>query len=165
MRYFFLFVVVSAAIIIGYTIGSYFTNRNNQTRIIENYSFVHDIAELASLEVAGTTSLSSSNINNDGSVTDELKRLFIENTVRLTAPYTAKYGVDLKDSSLRIERNDSILKIFLPAPKLLSYEIHLDRLEASNKKGWFQFENEAAFNEFNKKMYSESRAQLEKNDV
>ncbi len=165
MRNFFGGIVIIAAIIIGYYAGSFFTGRGNQTKIIENYSFVRDIAELASLEVTGTTSLNSSNITNDGSLTDELKKLFIENTVRLTAPYTAKYGLDLKDSSLHIERNDSVIKIYLSPPKLLSYEIHLDRLEADNKKGWFRFENEAAYNEFQKKMYSESRVQLEKNEV
>lgn len=165
MRYFLLFIVVIAAVFIGYNIGVFFTNRGNQTVIIQNYSFVRDIAELASIEVTGTTSLTSSNITNDGSLTNELKRLFIENTVRLSAPYTAKYGVDLGDSSLRIEHNDSVLKIYLPPPKLLSYEIHLDRLEAVNKKGWFRFENEAAYNEFQKKMYADSRGLLEKNEV
>jgi hypothetical protein len=130
MRYFLLFIVVIAAVFIGYNIGVFFTNRGNQTGIIQNYSFVRDIAELASIEVTGTTSLTSSNITNDGSLTNELKRLFIENTVRLSAPYTAKYGVDLGDNSLRVEHNDSVLKIYLPPPKLLSYEIHLDRLEA-----------------------------------
>ncbi len=165
MRYFLGFIVVVAAIIVGYFAGTFFTKRDNRTGIIQNYSFVRDIAELASIEVTGVTSSTSSNIANDGSFTDDLKKLFIENTVRLSAPYTAKYGVDLGDSSLRIEHNDSVLKVYLPQPKLLSYEIHLDRLEASNKKGWFRFENEAAYNQFQKKMYSESRSLLENNKV
>ncbi len=165
MRYFLGFIIVIAAVIIGYNVGAFFTNRGNQTGIIQNFSFVRDIAELASIEVTGITTSTSSNIANDGSLTDDFKKLFIENTVRLSAPYTAKYGVDLGDSSLRIEHSDSVLKVYLPSPKLLSYEIHLNRLEASNKKGWFRFENEAAYNEFQKKMYSESRVLLEKNEV
>ena len=165
LRYFFVLIIAIAAIITGYTIGSFLTNRGNQNSIIENYSFVRDIAELASIEVTGTTSSTSSNITNNGTLTDDLKRVFIENTVHLSAPYTAKYGIDFNDNSLRIRRTDSVLKIYLPPPRLLSYEIHLDRLEASNKKGLFRFENEAAYTEFQKKMYSESRGILEKNEI
>jgi len=165
MRYILWSTIIVAAIFVGYNIGRIFTNRQNKTELTENYSFVREIAELASIEVSGTTSLNSSNVSNDGSFTDELKRIFVEKTVRLSAPYTAKYGVNLKDSSLRIVRTDSTVKIYLPPPMLLSYEIHLDRLETSNKKGWFQFENDEAYTAFQKKMYSEGRAQLEKNDI
>jgi len=38
-------------------------------------------------------------------------------------------------------------------------------LEASNKKGLFRFENEAAYTEFQKKIYSASRDVLEKNQI
>ena len=147
----------------GYQIGRIFTERENETRLIQNYALVKEIAELASIEVKGTTSFVSSNINNDGSFSDEFKRLFFEKTVRLTVPFTAKYGIDLGDSSLRIQRNDSLLHVYLPVPKLLSYEIHLDRLEANNQKGWFQFQNDAIYSAFQKKMYAQSRVQLEKN--
>ena len=165
IRYFILFFLVLAALFIGYQTGSFFTNRNNSTQLIENYSFLRDIAELASLEVNGTTTLTSSNVNNDGSISDEMRRMFIEQTVRISAPYTAKYGVDLNDSSLRVERTDSLLKIYLPPAKLLSYEVYLNRMEASNRKGWFRFANDETYNVFQKKMYSQSRSQLEKNEV
>lgn len=165
MRYFFAVILLIAALFVGYELGKLFTERSNKSEIIENYSFVRNIAELASLEVTGITTLTSSNINNDGTLTDELKRIFIEKTVRLSAPYTAKYGVDLADSSLRIEKGDSTVKVYLPQPKLLSYEIHLNRLEASNQKGWFRFQNDEAYNAFQKKMYTESRASLERNEM
>jgi hypothetical protein len=126
---------------------------------------VREIAELASIEVKGTTTLTSSNVNNDGSFSDEIRRVFAEKTIRLSAPYTAKYGVDLKDSSLRIIRTDSLLKVYMPRPRLLSYELHLDRLETSNRKGWFQFQNDEAYTMFQKKMYAQGRAQLENNNV
>ncbi|MEJ7768651.1 MAG: DUF4230 domain-containing protein [Chitinophagaceae bacterium] len=158
-------ILIIAALYAGYNIGKYFTEKDNKTQLTQNYSFVRDIAELASIEVAGTTTLTSSNINNDGSMRDELRRLLIEQTVRLSAPYTAKYGVNLKDSSMRIERTDSMLKVFLPQPRLLSFEIHLNRLEASNRKGWFSFQNDEAYNSFQKKMYEESRRDLENNQV
>lgn len=164
MKYISLVIVLSAAILIGFQLGKFFTNQSNKTQLTENYSFVKDIAELASIEVAGTTTLNSSNVANDGSFTDELKRLFMEKTVRLSAPYTAKYGVDLGNKRLRIERSDSVLKVYLPPPKLLSYELHLNRLEATNQKGWFQFSNDEMYNAFQRKMYTESRSQLETNE-
>ena len=61
---------------------------------------------------------------------------------------------------MRIERSDSLLRVYLPQPQLLSYEIHLNRLEASNEKGWFQFENEETYPQFQKKLYNDSRGQL-----
>src|SRR5437762_3023824 len=102
MRYITWFIMILATLIVGYNIGKLFTNRDNKTQLTENYSFVREIAELASIEVSGTTTFTSSNVNNDGSFSDELKRLFLEKTVRLSVPYTAKYGVDLRERNLRI---------------------------------------------------------------
>lgn len=165
MRYLFWLVIIAAAIFIGYSIAKFFIPRQNNTQLIDNYSFVKEIAELASLEIKGTTTLTSSNLANDGSFGDELRRVFMERTVRLSAPYTAKYGVNLEDSSLRIVRSDSVIKVYLPPPQLLSYEMHIDRLEASNKKGWLLFENDEAYTAFQKKMYREGRQKLETNEV
>lgn len=165
MRYLFWLVIIAAAVFIGYSIAKFFIPRQNNTQLIDNYSFVKEIAELASLEVNGITTLTSSNLANDGSIGDELRRVFMERTVRLSAPYTAKYGVNLEDSSLRIVRSDSVIKVYLPPPQLLSYEMHIDRLEASNKKGWLLFENDEAYTAFQKKMYREGRQKLETNEV
>ncbi len=165
MRYILAFTLLVVAIFAGYMAGRLLTSKQDHTELIENYSFVKDIAELASVEVTGTTTLNSSNVANDGSLTDELKRLFMEKTIRLSAPYTANYGIDLNDSKLRIVRADSTLKVYLPSPRLLSYELHLNRLDASNRKGWLQFESDEAYLAFQKKMYNESRSQLEKNQI
>ena len=165
MRYFLVIIFMAVLLFAGYQIGRIFTEKENQTRLIENYSLVKEIAELASIEVRGTTSFTSSNVANDGSITDEMKRLFFERTVKLNVPFTAKYGVDLGDSSLRIVKADSILKVYLPQPKLLSYEIHLDWLETNNQKGWLQFQHDETYTAFQKKMYTQSRGQLEGNNT
>lgn len=154
------FILILSTLYLGYNLGKLRSGPKEHTDLTMNYAFVRTIAELASLEVSGTTTLKSTNVANDGSWTDELKRVFVERTVRLSVPYTAKYGVNLNDSSMRIERSDSLLRVYLPQPKLLSYEIHLNRLEASNEKGWFQFENEETYPQFQKKLYNDSRAQL-----
>ena len=158
-------ILVLATLIVGYSIGKWLNKSKEKTELTDNYSFVRIIAELASIEVGGVTTLTNTNITNDGSWTDEFRRLFIERTVRLSVPYTAKYGVNMNDSSLRIERSDSTLRVHLPQPKLLSYEIHLDRLEATNRKGWFQFENEETYPMFQKRLYTESRSKLENNQA
>ena len=89
MRYFLIILCMAILLFAGYQTGRIFTERTNETRLIQNYALVKEIAELASIEVKGTTSFISSNIANDGSFSDEFKRLLFENTVRLTVPFTA----------------------------------------------------------------------------
>src|SRR5690349_13469684 len=120
IKFFSWLILILSTLYLGYNLGKLTSGPKEYTDLTQNYAFVRSIAELASLEVHGTTTLKSSNVSNDGSWTDELKRLFIERTVRLSVPYTAKYGVDMNDSSLRIIRSDSTLKVYLPQPKLLS---------------------------------------------
>ena len=165
MRYLILFVVVVAAVFLGYELGKYFNRETDNTSYSENYNLVKEIAELASLEVEGTTTFTSSNIANDGSVTDALKKVFYEKSVRLSAPYKAKYGIDLQSKNLRIEKSDTVIRIILPEPKLLSYELILNRMDASNQKGWLQFQNDQEYIGFQKKLYADSRKQLETNAV
>src|SRR3954470_9993046 len=105
-------ILILATLIVGYTVGKWASKKEEKTELTDNYSFVRTIAELASLEVQGTTTLTNTNVTNDGSWTDEVRRLFIERTVRLSVPYTAKYGVNLQDSSLRIVRADSTLRVY-----------------------------------------------------
>lgn len=163
MRYLLILVFTAVLLFAGYQMGRIFTERQNQTRLMENYSLVKEIAELASIEVKGTTAFTSTNVSNDGSITDDMKRLFFEKTVKLNVPFTAKYGVDLGDSTLRIIKIDSVLKVYLPQPRLLSYEIHLDAMATNNQKGWLQFQNDETYTAFQKKMYVQSRTQLENN--
>lgn len=159
-------IVIVAACIIAFTWGKRKGMAESETSLIENYAFVRDIAELASVEVDGVSTFKSTNVSQDGAgITGSLKRLLMEQTVTLSAPFTAKFGVDLSDSTLRMVRRDSLLEIHLPQPKLLSYELHLDRLQTSNKQGWFQFQNNNLNTEFQKKLYSQGKAQLQNNGI
>ena len=160
-----LLLVLVSVIYAGYQLGRNTGRREGQTQLIENYSFVREIAELASLEVNGVTIFKSTNLANDGSWTDALRKTFLENTVQLSLPYTAKYGVDLQDSLMRIARKDSVVEIHLPQPKLLSFELRLDRLEASSRKGWLLGPNDELYTQIQKKLYAQSRAQLETNEI
>ena len=147
----------------GYEFGQHSGRQEAQTQLIENYSFVREIAELASLEADGISTLKSTNLANDNSWTDALRKSLFEKTIQVSIPYSAKYGVDLADSSLTIVRKDSLVYIHLPQPKLLSYELRLDRMEISARKGFFLGQNDELYNEAEKKLYAQSRAQMEGN--
>lgn len=165
LRLLILLLILVALIYAGYQLGRNMARKEAETQLIENYSFVRNIAELASLEVNGTTTFKSTNLANDGSWTDALRKTFIENTIQLTVPYTAKYGVDLQNDSMRLVRKDSVVEIYLPEPRLLSYELRLDRIDASSRKGWLLGERDDRYTEIEKKLYAQSRTQLEGNAI
>jgi len=155
--------ILLAVIYGGYELGRRLGRNEMRTQLIENYSFVREIAELASLEVNGISSFSATNISNDGSFSDALKKLFSEKTVHLSVPYTAKYGVDLQDSTMRIVRRDSMIEVHLPQPRLLSFELRLDRMDATSREGLLYASKADLYTVYQKQLYSEGRAQLERN--
>lgn len=157
--------VLLALIYGGYELGKRFGRDDVRSEMIENYSFVREIAELASLEVDGISTFKATNLANDGSVSDAMKRFFAEKTVTLSVPYVAKYGVDLRDSTMRIERVDSIVLIHLPMPKLLSYELRLDRMDATSREGILYASKADLYMTYQQKLYRDGRAQLERNAI
>lgn len=158
-------IVLTAAVIVGLWIGRKQGQKDSQTVLIENYAFVRDIAELSSLEVNGISTYKSSNTGEDDGLWSAVKKTLLEKSVNITAPYTAKYGVDLNDSNMHFERKDSVLLIYLPQPQLLSFELRLDRMETSNRKGWLMFQNDELYTGFQKRMYQQARTQLEQNTM
>ncbi len=157
-------VVLVAAGILAYTWGKHKGESESRTDIVQNYTFVKDIAELASLEVQGTTTFNRTNAPKEEGLLSSWQKYFFENTVSMTVPFTAKYGMDLSRDSLHLERiNDSTINVVLPQPKLLSYELHLDRLEANGRKGIFSPTDEAFRQELQKKLYTQSRTTLVSN--
>jgi Protein of unknown function (DUF4230) len=156
-------VVLAAFAIVAYTIGKSIGEKNNETKLVNNYSFVRNIIELAGLEVSGTTTYKTTNVDKEGGFWSGLGSFFTENTATITIPYTAKYGVTLKESDVKIAAKDSIVSINIPTTQLLSFELHLDRLETTNKKGLLIFEDDEYFNALEKKLYADARKQLESN--
>lgn len=156
-------IIVAVAIgIIAYTIGKRAGREQTRTELIQNYTFVKEIAELASLEVGGSTTFKSSNITaNDNGILGSIKKGLFENSVSLSVPFTAKYGVDLSGDSVRVvPEGDTVLRLYLPSPKLLSYELHLDRIDAQQRSGLFYFENQPLREALYKKLYANSRAEM-----
>jgi hypothetical protein len=136
---------------------------NEQT--LSNSLIVREIAELASLEVQGTASTKRSNLTNDGGWTDNLRKVFAENTVWVTVPYTAKFGVNVNDKNFQVVVGDKDVLVLLPATQLLSYELRLDQMETANKKGWFMFSDDETYTDVQKKLYTTSRQQVEHNSA
>ncbi|MCU7695308.1 DUF4230 domain-containing protein [Haoranjiania flava] len=146
---------------------AFFLGRKSGSTTIENIAtnatIIRQISELSTLEVQGNASIKSSNVANDGSITDNLKKLFMENTVNITVPYVAKYGVDLDKQEIKIEEQNKKVVISLPQPKLLSYEMRMDKVSSITNQGWLQAENNAYFSKVEQKLYTQSRSQMENN--
>ena len=165
IRSVFALLIVLALIYAGYELGRRLGKSSVQSQLTENYSFVREIAELATLEVSGISTFTATNIVNDGSFSDALKKFFAEKTVHLSVPYTAKYGVDLRDSAMHIIRRDSVVEIHLPAPRLLSYELRLDRMDATSREGILFSSKADLYTVFQKQLYTEGRTQLAHNSM
>lgn len=152
-------------VVLIFWLGKRFGSKNVNQQIISNSLIVKEIAELASLEVQGVANIKESNIDNSGDWSDNLKKAFLENTVWVTVPYTAKYGVDINEKNFSVKVNDKKIVVELPAPHLLSYELRVDKMETANRKGWLLFQDDETYTAVQKKLYQTNRSQMEANNV
>lgn len=152
-------------IVLVFWLGQRMGSRTVNEQILSNSLIVREIAELASLEVQGNASIKESNVNNDGGWTDNLKKVFAENTIWVTVPYTAKFGVDVNEKNFRVDLSEKEVLVTLPAPQLLSYELRLSEMETANKKGWLMFSDDETYINAQKKLYTTARAQMEQNNI
>lgn len=157
--------VIILFIILVFWLGQWSGSRTVNEQVLSNSLIVREIAELASLEVEGNASIKRSNVENSGNWTDNLKKVFAENTIWVTVPYTAKYGVDVNEQNFKVNVNKKKVQVTLPAPQLLSYELRLNKMETANRKGWLMFSDDDTYTDVQKKLYETSRAQLQDNKV
>ncbi|NLR79764.1 DUF4230 domain-containing protein [Chitinophaga eiseniae] len=150
-------------VVLVFWLGKRFGSTDMSQQVISNSTIVKEIAELASLDVQGSASIKTSNIEGSGDWTDNLKKAFLENTVWVTIPYEAKYGINIDDKSFKVQLTEKKITIHLPAPRLLSYELKMDRMETANRKGWLLTQNDETYTDVQKKLYQTSRGQLENN--
>ncbi|GAA0543541.1 DUF4230 domain-containing protein [Chitinophaga japonensis] len=165
MKRFFALLVFALVILLVFWLGKQFGSRTLSQEVLSNSLVVKEIAELASLEVQGVASIKRSNLENSGDWTDNLKKMFLEHTIWVSVPYLAKYGVDINEKNFRLTVTDKKITVRLPAPRLLSYELKLDKMETSNRKGWLLFQDDETYTDVQKKLYQTSRVQLESNAV
>lgn len=165
MKNFIRFVVLLGLAILVFWLGQQFGSKRVNQNILSNSMIVREIAELASLEVQGVASIKRSNVENDGSWTSSMKKTFLESTIWVSVPYLAKYGIDINEKNFDVAVSDKLIAVSLPEPRMLSYELKLDKMETSNRKGWLLFQNDETYTDVQKKLYQTSREQLENNKL
>ncbi len=163
MKNFLLFLILIGFALLLFWLGKQYGSKNVNQEILSNSLIVKDIAELASLEVQGNATIKRSNVENDGTWMSNMKKVFIENTIWVTIPYVAKYGIDVDSQNFKLTVSDKKIVVSLPEPKLLSYELRVDKMETANKKGMFLAADDETYTDVQKKLYKESRGQLEGN--
>ena len=157
--------MLALLVLLIFWLGKQFGSRTISQEVLSNSMIVREIAELSSLEVQGVASIKRSNLDNNGEWSDNLKKVFLENTIWVSIPYLAKYGVNVNEKDFRIAVSGKKITVRLPTPKLLSYELKVDKMETSNRKGWFLFQDDETYTEVQKKLYQTSRTQLESNAI
>ncbi|SFN26948.1 Protein of unknown function [Chitinophaga sp. YR627] len=165
MKRFFRLVFFIAIAVLLFWLGKQFGSKSVSQSILSNSQIVREIAELASLEVQGNASIKRSNITDDGEWTTNLKKAFMENTIWVSVPYTGKYGINVDEKSFKVTVSDKKITINIPQPKLLSYELKVDKMETSNRKGWLLFQDDETYTDVQRKLYQTSREQLENNQL
>lgn len=156
----FLVLVIAAAF---YFLGKKNGSGQITTDIIQNTELVKQIAELSALEVNGTTNITASNRGSNASTWEKFKNYFAENTLQVAIPYQAKYGVDINNRNISINTKDSSIIIYLPACKLLSLQLQLDKVNAVGKTGVFNTITLDQYIAVQKQLYQECNNQLVNN--
>ncbi len=156
----FLVLVIAAAF---YFLGKKNGSKEVKTDIIQNTEIIKQIAELGALEVNGTTTVSVSNRGDNNSVWNKFKNYFAENTLQIAIPYQAKYGVSINDQKMDINTKDSTAVIYLPACKLLSLQLQLDKVNAVSKTGLFNSITLDQYIDVQKQLYQQCSSQLVSN--
>jgi hypothetical protein len=156
----FLVLLVAAAF---YFLGKKNGSGQVKTDIIQNTDVIKQIAELGALEVNGTTNIKISNKGDNSGMWEKFKNYFAENTLQVTIPFQAKYGVDINNQKMVIDTKDSTAIIYLPSCKLLSLQLQLDKVNAVSQTGLF---NTITLDEYivvQKQLYLECNKQLVNN--
>lgn len=160
---FVIIVLVAAVALAFYWLGKRNGAGQTKTDIVQNVALVQEIAQMASLEVDGTTRIKISNRGENSDLWNKLKNYLAENTLQVSVPYEAKYGVDMKNRQMNIDSKAGTVTISLPAVKMLSMQLRLDKMESMQQTGIFSSVSVDAFVKAQKEMYASANATLENN--
>ena len=147
----------------------YFWGRKNGSdnvisTVTQNVSLVEQIAELSALSVHGNTNAKITNNTGTGGMWDKFKNYLAENTLQVTIPYEAKYGIDIKNKKIKADTKDKTITLYFPAVKLLSLQLHLDKMEMMNQTGLFNSTSIADLADAEKRIYAEAMKTLGGNE-
>lgn len=151
-------------------VGFYFLGKKNgsgqtKTDIVQNVSLIKEIAELAALQVNGMVNIKVSNRGSNAGAWDKLKNYFTENTLQVSVPFEAKYGVDMGTKEMKVDTKAGVVTLYLPAIKLLSMQLRLDRMESMQQAGIFNSVTVEDLVKAQKQLYGTATASLETNNA
>lgn len=158
----FVVLVLTAAVALAF----YFLGKKNgagdaKTEIIQNVEIVKEIAQLASLEVNGSTKITVTNKGDNAGFWNKVKNYFAENTLQVSVPYEAKYGVDMRNQKINIDTKAQTISLQLPLVEMLSMQLRLDKMENMQQTGLFSSITVDAFVKAQKEMYASAQTTLQ----
>lgn len=135
-----------------------------QQQVVNNVQLVKEIAALATLKVEGNTTVKISNFNNQtNDWLTSVKKYFSENTLQITIPYSAIYGVKIDSQQVQISSSNKTIEINLPKASLMSVQLQLDKLSTMNQTGIFRSTSLDNFATAQKQLYDEVQNSLQNN--
>lgn len=156
-------ILVIAVALAFYLLGKKNGAGQTKTDIIQNVEIVKQIAQLSSLEVNGTTKITVTNKGDNAGFWNKVKNYFAENTLQVTVPYEAKYGVDMSNQKIEIDKKAQTVTLQLPPVKLLSMQLRLDKMDNMQQTGLLSTITVDAFVKAQKDMYAAANATLVNN--
>lgn len=160
--------VVTIFLIILVAVAFYFLGKKNgksETKIsvTENVAVIKLIAEMSALDVSGNIGLKISNKGEEEGGWDRFKNYLAENTLQVSIPFTAKFGVDMKDQKMNIDTKSGTATVYLPHCKLLSLQLKMDAMETMSQTGIFTHASMDDLVKAQKKLYAEALKKTEGN--
>jgi len=148
-------------------VAFYFLGKKNgasdiKISMVENVEMIKQIAELAALDVTGNVKLKISNKGDESGAWSKFKNYFSENTLLVTLPYEAKFGVDMSNQKMNIDTKASTATIYLPHCKLMSFQLKMDRMETMAQTGIFTSASMDDLVKAQKQLYTQALQKIEK---
>ncbi len=146
-----------------YFLGKKNGESNTKISLIENVEMIKQIAELGALDVTGNVKLKISNKEDNDGTWAKFKNYFSENTLLVTLPYEAKFGVDMSNQKMKIDTKAASVVITLPHCKLLSLQLKMDKMETMSQTGIFMNASMDNLVKAQKKLYAQALINIENN--
>ena len=159
---------VSIVMVLLVALAFYFLGKksgasNTKISMVENVEMIKQIAELGALDVTGNVKLKISNKEDSDGTLAKFKNYFSENTLLVTLPYEAKFGVDMSNQKLNINTKASTVVVTLPHCKLLSLQLKMDKMETMSQTGLFMNATMDDLVKAQKKLYAQALVNIEQN--
>ena len=158
-----LIILILLVVVAFYLLGKKNGASNTKISMVENVEMIKQIAELGALDVTGNVKLKISNKEDNDGTWAKFKNYFSENTLLVTLPYTAKFGVDMSNQKLNIDTKAGHVIITLPHSKLLSLQLKMDRMETMSQTGLFMSATMDDLVKAQKKLYAQALINIEQN--